>query len=225
MTTPDRYTHKKVDLITTKDVKNAVTGEVKKEATRIVQTLAALPKRSERLRYVNNPSFEKALSRDMHKFIIVTQKQEQQHKDFMNYVLNDCNVCMEKRAKPHDWTKDFLYCLVMAIKFKCGLPETPELYWIFSWESEYHFKEEAHHPEHEKLTGEECKDGDILEMAIDRMARNLQFNSSGKINREDMEKHEPTFYLGDNIKKREQFWLYVSLLTTYMEKAFQRFFK
>ena len=56
-----------------------------------------------------------------------------------------------------------------------------------------HYRQEAHHPEHETFPGNpECSDTDILEMAIDRLSRELQFNQ-GEYNWENMKRFEPSF--------------------------------
>ena len=75
---------------------------------------------------------------------------------------------------------------------------------------------EAHHPEYEKHTGNECTDADIAEMAVDRLARNLQFGATGLVNMTVMDKFRPNFYIGDVIKKQK---LYMHYVTKYKQEV------
>ena len=90
----------------------------------------------------------------------------------------------------HDFSKDEWYFLVTIAKFTLGFPDLVDS--AFKEAVNEHYALEPHHPEHEKVAGKECTAYDIVEMAVDRLSRNLQFNN-GTYNREQMEKFAPVF--------------------------------
>ena len=56
-----------------------------------------------------------------------------------------------------------------------------------------HFKAEPHHPEYEKQNKtSKIREEDIIETAVDRLSRNLQFNE-GTYNTDQLTKYEPKF--------------------------------
>lgn len=105
--------------------------------------------------------------------------------------------CMDKivpgeSPNQHDHSKDELYFFLTICAFNvkdevCQVP-SKTLDEIIS----EHQKSERHHPEFEKLNNEPLGEKDILEMVVDRLSRNLQFNQ-GKYNEEQLLKFEPRF--------------------------------
>ena len=127
--------------------------------------------------------------RACHSALVLQQTQE------YDGALHHCPAEVEIRGiSLHDHTKDEFYFFVTILAFGFNLREDlPEN--LFQGELDRHFTLEPHHPEYEKLNahkGLRIKDRDIAEMAIDRLSRNLQFNS-GKYNQEQIEKYEPRF--------------------------------
>ena len=96
------------------------------------------------------------------------------------------NITGEKNS--HDWSKDFVYMVTTGIAF--SLKRADLVQDILQTEIERHFELEDHHPEHMDYSGTLMTDGQILEMAVDRLSRNLQFNQ-GNINLSDMHTFEP----------------------------------
>jgi len=108
--------------------------------------------------------------------------------------INHVRKCMdrivpEERPNQHDHSKDELYFFITTCAFNdvCQVPPKT----LDKIISEHH-KSERHHPEFEKLNNEPLGEKDILEMAVDRLSRNLQFNR-GKYNEEQLIKFEPRF--------------------------------
>lgn len=105
--------------------------------------------------------------------------------------------CMDKivpgeSPNQHDYSKDELYIFITICAFNvkdelCRVPKKT----LDKIISEHH-RSERHHPEFEKLNNQPLVDKDILEMAVDRLSRNLQFNQ-GRYNEEQLIKFEPKF--------------------------------
>jgi hypothetical protein len=107
-------------------------------------------------------------------------------------------TCMDKLLpdkvpNQHDHSKDELYFLITTCAYnitddRCKVPAA-----IIDKLVEGHYRAEPHHPEYEKLNKEgKIKDKDIIETAVDRLSRNLQFNQ-GQYNTADLTKYEPKF--------------------------------
>lgn len=160
-------------------------------------------------------------------------RRERIHFEFMQVVFGSGYRLKYGREMPadvpvHDHTKDELFAFLLAMRFdvfpppkvaKDGAKEgaspneiaeerDPEflatLAELAQSELDRHYKHEPHHPEYEKLTGIECSSQDLLEMAIDRLARNVQFNH-GDVNMDQMTRFLPTFALGDEKRKQKEF--------------------
>lgn len=94
-------------------------------------------------------------------------------------------------SNQHDHSKDELYLLVTI----CGFEKSWEKYvskTVLECNLKWHHEQESHHPEYERIRGHKILERDIVEMVIDRLSRNLQFNR-GKYNKEEWVKYEPKF--------------------------------
>ena len=105
-------------------------------------------------------------------------------------------------ASQHDFSKDEWYFFVTISKFTLGFPELVDS--AFKEAVAEHYRLEPHHPEHEKVTGNECTADNIVEMAVDRLSRNLQFNNA-EYSRDQMEKFAPVFQKAQDLKL-EMYW-------------------
>ena len=79
----------------------------------------------------------------------------------------------------HDWSKDEVYMVIIALRYLLGRGDLVKD--ICEREIEHHYRHEIHVPEHVSYTWSVMDDMDIMEMAIDRLARILQFNN-GNVN-------------------------------------------
>ena len=91
----------------------------------------------------------------------------------------------------HDFSKDEWYMMVTIGRFTMDQADLTEQ--VFTKVVQEHYLLEPHHPEHEGLPGcQQCTTQDIMEMAVDRLSRNLQKNQ-GEYNWQQMGKYEPVF--------------------------------
>lgn len=94
----------------------------------------------------------------------------------------------------HDWSKDELYFFVHICHYLLNFP-VPNI-------SQYnieHWQTEKHHPEYENTNSEKITESDIIEMCVDRLSRNLQYNE-GDFNISQLDFYEPKF-LYDHISR------------------------
>lgn len=113
-----------------------------------------------------------------------------------NHMLH-VRKCMDKlfpedSPNNHDHTKNQLYFFITICAFNeemdCYIPEDILQQTLIS-----HYSREKHHPEYEIYNkNDPITSKDIMETAIDRLSRNLQFNG-GDFNDKDMEKFIPQF--------------------------------
>lgn len=115
------------------------------------------------------------------------RKRELLHIRHVRLVMDELN---QNDGNTHDFSKDEWYFLVTIGKFTMGYPNLVDT--AFKEAVDDHYRMEPHHPEHEKVAGIECTAADIIEMAVDRLSRNLQFNNA-QYNREQMEMFAPVF--------------------------------
>ena len=141
---------------------------------------------------------------------------------------------MIKARKPHDWTKDRLFYIVLAFwsdllpTYKKMTGDEHSEYQLFKeWakrEIERHHRKEAHHPENEALNKPRvCSDEDIKEMCTDRCCRNRQFNDN---NYNDIELQEfmPTFpsdQKNGNQNQLEKYKNYLSASKDFIAKTLE----
>jgi hypothetical protein len=132
--------------------------------------------------------------------------------------------CMEKlkadgTPNRHDHTKDAFYIFITSCHFnlndECTVP--PE---ILKSVIAQHHKAERHHPEYEKYNPKkELGNDDIMEMAVDRLSRNLQANQ-GEFNNQNIEQYMPSFPKNHK-KKIEIYKEYVKALQPMVKATFQ----
>lgn len=94
----------------------------------------------------------------------------------------------------HDHSKDDLYFFITICHYSLNTPVEK----IAQYTKE-HWKCESHHPEYEAFHPEKVTEMDIIEMCIDRLARNLQFNE-GRYNDLQLKVHEPQFTCDQEIR-------------------------
>ena len=127
----------------------------------------------------------------------VWQTYEKERDDELLHIqhVRKCMDLLQPGCQPnqHDHTKDELYFLVTVCKFskELGLANYISNE-ILDSNIKFHYHKEAHHPEYEEVQGQSIEDKDIMEMAVDRLSRNLQFNK-GKYNKEQWKTFEPKF--------------------------------
>ena len=102
--------------------------------------------------------------------------------------VRDTYSKLSKKESHHDWSKDLVFMAVAGIAFTLKRADLVED--ILQQEVERHFEQEDHHPESMDYTHKLMTSEQILEMAVDRLSRNLQFNE-GKVDLEQMLNFEP----------------------------------
>ena len=78
----------------------------------------------------------------------------------------------------HDYSKDEVYIFCTLMHFRYGIKDQIEEF--TQPEIDRHLRTEPHHPEFEHqswITGPLLQDDNLLEITVDRISRNLQFNS------------------------------------------------
>ena len=208
----------KMDVITQNMVVQATTDDIRQEFKELTEALEKVSRRQDRVQ-----SFTIATSTisegATHVLSLLGQK-EQQHIDHVRETLKRIPEYPKDR-NPHDHTKDNLYFFVTSAKYACRV-HGPSMDKLFELETVRHYTEEPHHPEFECINGKECDTFDIMEMAVDRMSRNIQFN--GHVILDDMKKYLPKFSLGDNEAKQESFMIFVEKYTEITEKIYWEMF-
>ncbi len=192
----------------------AVTPTVKSECMALVTALHAIPNRDERA-----GEFKKKLddvSSETRAVINYMIRKEDDHKLYVNTLLRQIPEFLGR--KPHDFSKDPLFSFVTSLRFDCGI-DTEIISNMTVDEIQNHYRQESHHPEWETQHQRECSPVDILEMAIDRLSRNLQRND-GNLNEEQMLQYLPQFPLGDNKAKQELYLKYVDQYKDTVQNAY-----
>ena len=206
----------------TAEIRN-VSLQVKKEYARItIQDLKShLYEEKRDVRIAHFQSAISCLSREAKTHYKLILKREKIHSDFMKVVFPKCYELKHEKPLPkhvphHDCSKDDMFAFILAMNYDVFtgkdnvVPGESDqefkdlLSNMVKMELDRHYTLEPHHPEYEKLTGKECQEQDILEMAVDRLALNVQFNQ-GNVDVERMKKFLPTFFLGGTKKKEEMF--------------------
>ena len=84
--------------------------------------------------------------------------------------------------EPHDHSKDIVFIVLVGAYFSFFSDEEIKtslgvaMQDATNMELSRHYRLESHHPEHERYTNSAIPDAYVLEMAVDRMCRSLQFN-------------------------------------------------
>ena len=216
--------------------------QVKKEYSRIIQDVQQNLHEERKVRIGHFQSVISCLSNEAKTHFNLILKREEIHSDFMKVVFPKCYALKHRKPLPkhvphHDCSKDDMFAFILAMNYDVFtgkdniVPEESDqefkdlLSNMVKMELDRHYTLEPHHPEYEKLTGKECQEQDILEMAVDRLSRNVQFNH-GNVDVERMKKFLPTFFLGDTKKKEDMYVEFVSLFSkTVSQCAKEMYFK
>ncbi len=172
-------------------------------------------------RQERSKEFEKkldSLSPEARHVIEMMIEKEGQHKRYMTMLLNVAAEFSMKGRMPHDFSKDALFCFVKSFHLDFQT-NTEEMKSLARDELRNHYQQEPHHPEWEGENNKECNDMDIREMAINRLARNLQ-RYDGVINNKAMMEDLPKFPLGDNEGKQKLYLKYVEKFTPLVRGAY-----
>ena len=181
----------------------------------LAERLAAMDDRQERA-----DAFEAELDglpAEVRYVIDLMIQKEVDHKTYVNDLLRDKPGFSTERMKPHDYSKDSLFCFVMSLRFDCDT-RTDAMLKLVADEFQRHYTLEAHHPEYELVHNEECSTLDILEMAIDRLSRNVQRND-GDLNMAQIQ-YQPQFPLGDNDTKQKMYLGFVAKYSDFVQAAY-----
>ncbi len=191
-------------------IKQALKEEDRDVFMNLVKRLADIENRDERILIFDDAV--KKLSFTARHLLNLINNKELEHVMFVNKVLPHIPEFPKEERKPHDFSKDPLYFFVTSLKFDCAI-KSDELNRLASSEIQRHYVLESHHPEWESQHQRECTAVDILEMAVDRLCRNVQVNN-GSIDMDQMIAYLPQFPLGDNLRKQT---IYLEMVERYKE--------
>ena len=211
-------------LIKYSDIHAKISPEVIQDFNKLIQELAKMSHREERLQHLQ----EAEMPVETRGIINTLWRAEQQHISFVRMIMKEIKPSVPSKpetVKLHDWTKDYLYLFVMSYGSKVPLSQRIAVgNRMIDDECNIHYTNEAHHPQYEKLALEECTDDDILEMAIDRLSRNLQFGEKYTVDWQKMKQYLPEFYFGNREAKAEKYWQYVQWRYQYVSLRFKAVF-
>ena len=102
---------------------------------------------------------------------------------------------LTEQPSNHDWSKDSYYFFLAILHFDFDTSVKSLVGSAFKMEVKLHYSRERHHPEFEEHNpgAPLLDDNDVMEMAVDRMSRNLQMNG-GSYNMQQMRGYEPRFH-------------------------------
>jgi len=207
--------------VTTSEAKAAATRDVTGELTFIGRELAKLPDRRDQIAKLRELKASELISDGTREFLRLTGLREIQY--FMDYVLSQKIEEFDGETETgHDHSKDELFFFAAAAFFD-GNVRDEEMDRLREREFIRHYSTEAHHPEFEKYSDRECTNIDILEMAIDRLARNLQFGN-GIVDMDVLRKYMPVFPLGNNTEKQMTFMKHAEKYRAVVQAAFHEMF-
>ena len=213
----------KLPAVTTAEAKAASTPNAQTALREISKVLLALDNRDDRAAKL--AEWKKTAHPEALEFLRVTKLREKQHYYFMRRILPKVEGIPE-RENPHhchDYSKDDVFFFAAPCFFDGGLTE-PEMKQFMLDELNRHYVHEPHHPEYEKFhNGKQCSREDIREMAIDRLARNVQFGN-GLVDIEVMGKFKPQFPLGNNEEKQGWFWEDVLKYKDFVQSEFHEMY-
>lgn len=164
---------------------------------------------------------------------------EERHRELVRAVMD--NIMQTRKAQDssftfvpsrHDETKDAFSHFAMLLHFRYGIQHLVSQF--TQPEIQRHLSLESHHPQYEfqdRFTEPILKADDILETAIDRISRNIQFNQ-GEFNREQFVKFLPEFRNfndpgNPDVERLEHYMSYVTeaniaLVKTYYDEIFSK---
>jgi len=208
----------KYEFVTTEQVKQAFTSDVKAEIEVAAKELVSYASRELRLDVL--PGLKLQLCDETLDFLHISSRQEEQHKDLMHSIMMENTKTASRYS--HDHTKDDLFLFVVPASFAGATG--PAMSQLRQEELRRHHQMEAHHPEYEHCNpGKQCDEDDIFEMAVDRLARNAQFGDGTVRAHEVVQQFMPVFAT-DNVMKQSLFWRYVHENSGNVQKAFDRMF-
>lgn len=150
-------------------------------------------------------------------------EREHSHIEFVNRLLNCSRFgCLFRSEHRHDHTKDEFYVFVtwatFDMKGKWSDDMTKLTQKTFDLTVAYHYQQEPHHPEWEKYhPGKECTPINIVEMAADRVSRNVQFNN-GNVNKDQLlAVYLPKFFNGTEEKKDLKLKMYLEYVGVFIK--------
>lgn len=210
-TTIDKYGN--ATAIRTEQVRNVATNICREQLEELHAVLNGYASREERLKALQ----EYTLPTEAKIFVELTKRREKEHILFMNH-LSHIITPLEENGCHHDWSKDDL-CMFALSTFFDGKCASPEAIKLKDDEIERHYKLEAHHPEWENYNDGECCEADIIEMAVDRLARCVQFGD-GTVCMNNMMKYLPKFPKGNQQVKLDIFMKGCEQYKIIVEKEF-----
>ena len=234
--TPDGPSKQKISGVSAMDMTKAirdVADPIKQEYFKMIEELlkTEVKDRDERVRIFENRKFSPDAEKHFMEEIV---EREKIHFDFMaivfpeTYEIEFGKPLLEHYPDypPHDHTKDKLFYFLLAVQFdilkEVKTDEDKDVKQrtkpLVDHELDRHYSLEPHHPEYEDRIGKECQEVHIFEMAIDRLARNVQFNH-GEIHWDQMVKFLPRFHLEDTKKKDE---IYMNFVNKYKDQISRR---
>jgi len=207
-------------IVTNQMIRKVSSEAVKAEFLGVIEDLAALTDhRADRLRKYS--SAKKTFSAEATKVVELFTLKERQHIDHVRRVMADSGAFHPERNL-HDFSKDDLYFFATSAKFACGI-SGKEMDKLVDMETRMHYLLEPHHEAYETLHDTECSEEDLIEMAIDRMSRNIQANN-GEVDLESMREFTPKFVKGSaesRASKRERYWVAVHEYQGVCEKVYR----
>ncbi len=152
---------------------NALTPEVEDECTTLAKALKDIPDRQRHAEELERRL--ESVSSETRALIDYMVRKEEDHKRYVNSLLRHIPEFIAEGRRPHDFSKDLLFCFITSLRFDCGI-DTEDVVNLTAAEILNHYRQESHHPEWETQHNRECTRIDILEMAIDSLSRNVQRN-------------------------------------------------
>lgn len=200
-------------VVTTAEVRAAATDVCRKQLELIHEELHRHEKREDKL-YVLN---DYPVPPEANTFMKLTSLREDEHIMFMKHMMPYIDSCSD-----HDWSKDKL-CKFALSSFFDGKCTSPEAIKLKDEEIQRHYMLEPHHPEWENYHDAECSETDIIEMAVDRLARCVQFGD-GMVYMSNMMKFLPKFPKGNQQAKVDLFLQSCEQYKNVVEKEFLVFY-
>lgn len=182
---------------------------LRKELMDIVDEISQIPFKARPTRNKRLKELLKSATKTTHQFVHMVMVRETQHIFLMARILEKVQEFMY--TEKHDHTKDTLYIFVTGIYFTAfkNIGEKPNnLQKMFSTETNRHYALEPHHPQYEMFRNEhgeknaQCTRKDILEMALDRMARNVQMAPKHMLSPDNVMLYKPEFEYNNSQKQR-----------------------
>ncbi len=125
---------------------NALTPEVENECATLVKTLKDIPDRQRHAEELEHRL--ESVSSESRALIDYMIRKEEDHKLYVNSLLRQIPEFVAEGRRPHDFSKDLLFCFVTSLQFDCGI-HTEDVVKLTTAEILNHHQQESHHPEWE----------------------------------------------------------------------------